>query len=303
MAKILVTGATGFIGRRVVSELLEKGWHVLPVSLSGRGGLSLDLKNTEAVRCFLKRECPDHLIHLAWNVNAGYMESIENLEWVTASLELLKAFVENGGQRAIFAGSCIEYDWKYGFLSEDLTPLGSDSLYAVSKSALYKMTLAYAEQVGVSVAWGRIFFLYGEGEKRERLVPSLIDAFLKGDRPNLKFPHLRRDYLHADDVAAAFVALLSSACTGAINIASGEAVRLGDIGRKIASLLGRQAPDWGEQRDTKVPTACPLVLGDVRKLTDIVGFKPLVSWNEGLSHMIEAQSGGTLRVSEDERNV
>ena len=56
MAKVLVTGATGFIGRRVVSGLLEKGWHVLPVSLSGRGGLSLDLKNTEAVRCFLKRE-------------------------------------------------------------------------------------------------------------------------------------------------------------------------------------------------------------------------------------------------------
>ena len=148
MAKVLVTGASGFIGCRVVSGLLEKGWHVLPVSLSGRGGLSLDLKNTEAVRRFLKRECPDHLIHLAWNVNAGYMESIENLEWVTASLELLKAFAENGGQRAVLAGSCIEYDWKYGFLSEDLTPLGSDSLYVVSKSALYKMALAYAEQVG-----------------------------------------------------------------------------------------------------------------------------------------------------------
>lgn len=286
MTKVLVTGATGFIGLRVVSRLLEEGAHVLPVSLSGRGGVSLDLKNTEAVKCFLKRECPDHLIHLAWNVNAGYMESVENLEWVTASLELLKAFAKNGGQRAVFAGSCIEYDWKYGYLSEDLTPLGSDSLYAVSKSALYKMALAYSRRMNLSFVWGRIFFLYGDGEKRERLVPSLIDAFLKGDRPNLKYPHLRRDYLHVDDVAAALVALLSSACTGAINIASGEAVCLGDIGRKIASLMGCQAPDWGEQHDMRVPP-CPLVLGDVRKLTEIVGFRPLVSWEDGLLTMIE----------------
>lgn len=286
MTKVLVTGATGFIGRRVVSRLREEGAYVLPISLSGRGGVSLDLKNAEAVKCFLERECPDHLIHLAWNVNAGYMESLENLEWVTASLELLKAFAKNGGQRAVFAGSCIEYDWKYGFLSEDLTPLGSDSLYAVSKSALYKMALAYAMRVNLSFAWGRIFFLYGDGEKRERLVPSLIDAFLKGDKPNLKYPHLRRDYLHVDDVAAALVALLSSACTGAINIASGEAVRLGDIGRKIAFLMGCPAPDWGEQHDTGTPPS-PLVLGDVRKLAEIVGFRPLVSWEDGLLTMIE----------------
>ena len=65
-----------------------------------------------------------------------------------------------------------------------------------------------------------------------------------------------------------------------------------DIGRKIASLLGCQAPDWGEQRDTGAPTSCPLVLGDVRKLTEVVGFKPLVSWDNGLSHMIEAQRVG-----------
>jgi len=286
VAKVLVTGASGFIGCRVVSGLLEKGWHVLPVSLSGRGGLSLDLKNTEAVRRFLKRECPDHLIHLAWNVNAGYMESIENLEWVTASLELLKAFAENGGQRAIFAGSCIEYDWRYGFMSEELTPLAQGSLYGIAKNALHDVAAAYAARQGVSFAWGRVFFLYGDGEKRERLVPSLIDAFLHGRTPELRCPDVRRDYLHVDDVAAAFVAILKGQFEGAVNIASGEAISLGAIGRKIAGILRCAPPEWQSKTEQQAPS---LVLGDTRRLNDIIRFKPTTTWDVGLTAMIEKE--------------
>lgn len=286
MNKVLVTGATGFIGRRVVSRLRKEGWDVLAVSRNGEGGVSLDLKDTEFVRFFLKKERPDHLMHLAWNVNANSMESLENLEWVIASLELLKAFAENGGKKAVFAGSCAEYDWRYGFLSEDLTPLASGSFYGVSKSALGKLALAYAQQSHLDFAWGRIFFLYGVGEKRDRLVPSLISSFLKGEIPDLRNPHIRRDYLYVDDVAAALLALLSSSFNGSVNIASGEAIRLADIGCKIARLLGREVPPcWGSEMIGE--ELYPLVLGDVRRLNEIIGFKPAVTWDKGLRDTIE----------------
>ena len=286
MAKVLVTGATGFIGRHVVPKLTDEGWDVLIVSRGGSGQVALDLEDKEAISRFIASTRPDYLLHLAWDVTLGYMENPGNLDWVANSLELLKAFSENGGKRAVFAGSCVEYDWRYGFMSEELTPLAQSSLYGIAKNALHNVAAAYAARKGVSFAWGRVFFLYGDGEKKERLVPSLIDAFLRGRIPDLRYPDARRDYLHVDDVAAAFVALLKGQFEGAVNIASGEAISLGTIGRKIASILRLAPPEWQGKAEQQVPS---LILGDTRRLNDIIQFKPTVTWDAGLTAMIEKE--------------
>lgn len=287
MAKVLVTGATGFIGRHVVPKLVDEGWDVLAVSRGGSGQTALDLKDKEAIGHLIASTRPDYLLHLAWDVTLGYMDNPNNLDWVASSLELLKAFSENGGKRAVFAGSCVEYDWRYGFMSEELTPLAQQgSLYGIAKNALHDVAAAYAACQGVSFAWGRVFFLYGDGEKRERLVPSLIDAFLHGQIPELRCPDARRDYLHVDDVAAAFVAILQGQFEGAVNIASGEAISLGAIGRKIAEILRCVPPKWQSKTEQQVPS---LVLGDTRRLNDIIRFKPTITWDVGLTAMIEKE--------------
>lgn len=112
MAKILVTGATGLIGQYAVPQLTKAGHEVLAVSRSGKGpaGVSLNLHDTEAVSSFLKSSRPEYLLHLAWNVDPGYMTAPDNLDWVASSLHLLKIFAAEGGKRAVFTGSCIEYD-------------------------------------------------------------------------------------------------------------------------------------------------------------------------------------------------
>ena len=286
MAKILVTGATGLIGSYAVPQLVKAGHEVLAVSRSGKGqgGVSLNLHDTEAVSSFLKVQRPEYLLHLAWNVEPGYMTAPDNLDWAASSLNLLKSFAANGGRRAVFTGSCIEYDWRYGFMSEDVTPLKSDSLYGTAKAALYSLASSWAGHTGLSFAWGRVFFLYGRGEKPERLVPYIVNSLKRGEKPAMKFPYIARDYMHASDVAGGLNALMFSGFNGAVNIASGETVRLCEIAEKAARLIGCSVPEY-EHND--IGDMAPVVLGDSRRLNNVVGFMPRITWDEGLKDLLQ----------------
>ena len=285
MAKILVTGATGLIGQYAVPQLVNAGHEVLGVSRSGNGssGVALDLFDSEAVSAFIRAERPEYLLHLAWNVAPGYMTDPNNFDWAASSLHLLKTFAENGGKRAAFTGTCIEYDWDYGFLREDFTPLKSDSIYGTAKASLYKLASAWAERTGFSFGWGRVFFLYGKGERQERIVPFIVDALKKGEKPAMKFPYISRDYMHAADVAGGLTALMFSGFNGAVNIASGQAVKLCDIAKKAAKLIGCPVPEYEYTGGYDI---APLVLGDSRRLNDIIGFRPSITWEDGLKELL-----------------
>ena len=287
MSKILVTGADGFIGSYFVKEL-DKELELLQPSIN-----ELNLYDVQSVKNFIESERPEYLMHFAWNVNAGYQESSENFDLVLASLNLLKYFAENGGQRAVFAGSCMEYDWSYGFLREDFTPLRPDTFYGKCKALLYQLASEYARKVNLSFACGRIFFLYGLGEKSGRLMPYLINCCKQNRTPDLKFPFLKRDYMHVKDVAAAFYAILKSDYNGAVNIASGEAVALCDIANKIAVLTGHEVLNYNDydkyldNLNNLDNAPAPLVMGDNNILSNIIKFRPKVSWDDGLGGMIK----------------
>lgn len=285
LAKILVTGATGLIGQYAVPQLVKAGHEVFGVSRSGKGdcGVALDLFDSDSVSAFIRVERPEYLLHLAWNVAPGYMTDPNNLDWTAASLHLLKTFADNGGKRAVFTGSCIEYDWSYGFMREDFTPLKSDYIYGTAKTSLYQLASAWAERTGFSFGWGRVFFLYGKGERPERIVPFIIDALKKGEKPAMKFPHISRDYMHAADVAGGLAALTLHDFCGAVNIASGQAIRLCDIAKKAAEVIGCPVPEYEYAPNNEI---APLVLGDSRRLNDIIGFRPRITWEEGLKELL-----------------
>ena len=284
-SKVIVTGATGLIGQYAVSQLIDAGHEVLAVSRSGGGpcGVSLNLHDAEAVKSFVAKERADYLLHLAWYVSQGYMTTLENLDWVMSSLNLLKVFAENGGKRAVFTGSCIEYDWSYGFMQEDFTPLKSDSLYGTAKASLYNLASSWSKHAGFSFAWGRVFFLYGKGEKPERIVPYVVECLKRGEKPAMKFPYISRDYMHASDVAGGMKALLFSDYCGAVNMASGKATMLCEIAEEAAKVIGCPVPEY-EHND--IGSMAPVVLGDSRRLNDIVGYRPRVSWEEGLRGLL-----------------
>jgi nucleoside-diphosphate-sugar epimerase len=295
MKRVLLTGASGFIGQHCLPSLVDRGYEIHAVrsqaapSATSQGVTwhTADLLQREQVFELVAEVQPTHLLHLAWYAVPGkYWTSTENLRWVQASLDLFQAFNAAGGRRIVVAGSCAEYDWGSNKIcSEAKTPLKPATLYGASKVALRLMLEAYAAQMNLSAAWGRIFFLYGPHEHPGRLVASVIRSLLKDEPARCSHAQQVRDLLYVLDVAEAFVALLDSEVTGAVNIASGQAVVLQDVIYKIADKLDRRdLIRLGAIASTGNDPA--QLIAETQRLNEEVGWKPRRSLDEGLEETI-----------------
>lgn len=293
MKRVLITGAGGFIGRHCLPLLTAKGYEVHAVYSTGAtvdvGGVrwhEANLLESSVVSQLMATVRPTHLLHLAWFATPGkFWSSLINVRWVQASLDLLQAFVINGGERVVMAGSCAEYDWKYGHCVEGQTPLVPSTLYGASKHALQCVLDAFAEEVKISAAWGRIFFLYGPHEHPDKLIAYVIKSLLRGEQAFCSRGEQVRDFLYVKDVADAFVALLESAVSGPVNIASGEAVTLKEIILKVAELLeGRDLVQFGSlPMQANEPKS---LVADVRRLHEDVGWSRRWGLSEGLGETV-----------------
>jgi nucleoside-diphosphate-sugar epimerase len=290
VSRILLTGATGFIGRHVLGRLTGDVHAVTtrpPPAGEGVTWHRADLLSGAEIVAAVR---PEVLVHLAWYVEPGrYWTAPENIRWVEASLALLRAFAAAGGRRAVIAGTSAEYDWRAPGerCQEETTPLKPATLYGAAKHALHTAAARYAEQAGFELAWGRIFFVYGPGEPDGRLVPSVGRALLAG-RP---VPTTRgdqvRDFMYVEDAAAAFAALAGGGATGALNIASGDPVRVRDVVEAIARQTGR--PDL--LRPGALPERegdPPRLVADVTRLRQEVGIAPRTALREGLARTLES---------------
>jgi nucleoside-diphosphate-sugar epimerase len=230
---------------------------------------------------------PTHLLHLAWYVEPGlFWSSSQNLQWVGASIELVRAFFAGTGKRAVLAGTCAEYDWAFGRCSEVATPLAPNTLYGACKHAVQVAVDAYARERSLSIAWGRIFFLYGPHEPAERLVPSVIRAVLGGESARCSHGQQVRDFLHIADAGSAFVATLDSEVDGAVNLASGTPVTIEHLVRSIAAQSGRE--DLLDLGALPARLGDPMVLtADVDRLFNEVGWRPAYTLDRGIKATLD----------------
>lgn len=294
MKKVLLTGATGFIGRHCLPLLMAQGYevHAVDTKAAGRNHSGLqwhkaDLLDPIQVHMLMEKVQPTYLLHFAWYAVPGkYWTSPENERWVQASQTLLQTFVEHGGRRVVAAGTCAEYDWEQGRCSESTTPLTPVTLYGSCKNTLRESLEAFSRESGLSNAWGRIFFVYGTGEHPNRLVSSVICSLLKGESIPCSSGHQKRDFLFVEDVASAFVTLLGSDVKGAVNIGSGVAVSVREIIEAISKRIG--SSDLIRYGELSVPpNDPPLLVADVRRLREEVCWVSRYSLRQGLEKTIE----------------
>lgn len=290
MKKVVITGGTGFIGINVTNEMLRRGYQVHQMVYGGRPVAQenvvyhdMNLMDAASVDRFFDKNPIDSLIHLAWYVGPKCHVSNLNMDWVIATLHLLKSFAEHGGRRFLGAGTVSEYEYKYGYLREDETPTNPGTLYGNGKNAVYNTARVYCAQNGIDFKWPRIFNLYGPNEKPARLMPSVINSCLRGEDVRVSDCLKFQDYLHVEDTARGIASVFDSDLQGAVNICSGRPVQLREIVEKIARFTDfRGQILWGA-----IPAAFgdDLVVGQNEKLKS-TGWTPKYSLDTGLQQTI-----------------
>jgi nucleoside-diphosphate-sugar epimerase len=290
MSRVLLTGARGFIGAHTLLPLLAAGYEVHAVT-SAEPPLDTpaqvrwhraDLLAAGAAASLVEEVKPSHLLHLAWYTEPGaFWTGPQNLDWLVGSVGLLRAFGEAGGQRAVMAGTCAEYAWqRETHCLEDATPTHPATLYGAAKHSLHVVAQAWAQQVGLSLAWGRIFHLYGPREPHGRLVSDVACALLRGEAARCTHGKQVRDFLYAPELGDAFAALLASEVSGPLNMASGVPVRVAEVIAAIALASGR--PELVRMGALPADPAEPERLtADVRRLREEVGWAPSLDLRQG----------------------
>mgnify|MGYP000876517822 FL=1 len=289
--RVLVTGASGFIGRAILPLLSAFGCEIHAVCQTKSLAVPdvtwhrTDLLLTEQRRELLVQVRPTHIIHTAWITTPEiYWTSPLNELWKAATLDLLSLGEKVGAERFIGVGSCAEYDWSAGVMDEHTTPLTAATPYGQAKAACGMAVIHHAG--AMSTAWGRLFHLYGPYEHPRRLVPSVIRSLLAGKRAQCTHGEQIRDFLHVSDVAASLAALMFSDYTGPVNIGSGKRVVIKQIITMIARELDRE--DLIDLGSIPAPrNDPPLLAPNVDRVTRSIGWKPAHSLEQGIQKTVE----------------
>jgi nucleoside-diphosphate-sugar epimerase len=292
--RVLVTGASGFVGRHTLPALTRLGCAVIASArhpgppAPGVEWIAADLFAPGEAERVGREARADALLHLAWTAEPGKLwTDPANLDWVEATLRLVRSAAEAGTRRLCVSGTCFEYDWpEDGACIERVTPLRGHTLYDVCKDSCRRILEVYATQTGLSFAWARIFYLYGAGEHSARLISGIAQALLAGEPAQTTRGLAVRDFMDVRDAAAALACLLLSEVTGPVNIATGEGVSIAEIAKTLARIALR--PDLsrpGALPDQ--PNDPPRIVADVTRLRKEVGVQAPRPLEQGLAETLD----------------
>ncbi len=252
MKKVLVTGATGFIGNCVIIELLKHEVEVIATSSNKEKAetqiwfdnvkyIPFDFAQFDSItNYFLYFEQPDIVIHLAWEGLPNY-KSFFHIE---TNLPRHKALLENliryGVKDITITGTCLEYGMQEGCLSEDMQTFPSNP-YAIAKDELRKYLEQLQQQFSFSFKWVRLFYMYGEGQNPNSLLSQLDRALQNGDAVfNMSGGEQTRDYLPVSTVAENIAKIaLQKNVEDIINCCSGIPVSVKEFVEQHLKTVGK----------------------------------------------------------------
>jgi len=291
--RVLVTGASGFIGAPAAAALASRGAEVHAIVIEPDGVVPgaqshvVDLFDEAAVGIVLDRIRPEYLLHLAWYVEHGrFWTAPQNLAWAARTGTLVRQFATAGGRRVVGVGTCAEYGKAEGTCSESATPIAPTTIYGQAKAAAWFLMQATAGVAGIESAWVRVFHLFGPGEARARMVPSIVLPLLAGAPAACRSGAHVRDLIDVADLGDALAAITLSTTTGAINVGSGTSVQLGDVARRLAVLCGREDLLTVEEGGASLGDPRVLV-PDLDRLQREVGWRSPVPLDARLAEVVD----------------
>lgn len=266
---VLLTGATGFVGRQVLYEVARQNCRV---RLVVREGKQVQITRSAAIEKVIASPdmwsesiawwagvCRgvDTVIHVAWYTEPGqYLHSPKNRECLTGTLRLSQGAIEAKVRRFVGIGTCFEYDLSVGHLTVE-TPLRPATPYAAAKAAAFEAISQSLPEAGIEFTWCRLFYLFGEGEDERRLVPFLRRKFKAGEPAELTSGKQIRDYLDVRDAGRMIADVALGAVQGPINICSGLPITIRQLAERVADEYGRRdLLRFGARPDNPVDPPC-----------------------------------------------
>ena len=239
MQKVLVTGATGFIGNYVVEELLQRNYTVITSSASEAGArqkswfakttyIPLDLESLNTAENYFDFfGKPDVLIHLTWEGLPNYKDSFHIEKNLPRHKVFLENIISNGLQNVNITGTCFEYGMQEGKLKEDMLSL-PDNPYAIAKNNLRVYIENLKSRYFFTCKWIRLFYMFGKGQSAKSLLSQLQQALNnKEEIFNMSGGEQTRDFLPVEKVAKYIVDIaVQTGVTGIINCCSGIPVAI-----------------------------------------------------------------------------
>jgi nucleoside-diphosphate-sugar epimerase len=289
--RVVVTGATGFLGRVLCQKLLESGHDLLGLSRTGKPGNSSYSKTITYVPYSMGERLPkdvidfspEVLIHLAWSGIPDFSEQkcVENVE---SQVRFLKETEKLSKLKKIIgAGTCREYGAKQGACLEG-ERFSPDSYFSWAKQSLGDYFALGCRQREICFVWFRIYYVYGPGQRAESLIPMLIKAFKANRLPEINNPVAVNDYIYVDDVISAFIkAAEDDKCHGIFNLGSGKTTSI----VKIAGLVERSIRNTEKFSSELVKKASKGKSGlgmwaDISLSERQLGWSPIISLAEGI---------------------
>lgn len=293
--RVLLTGATGFIGSHVARRFLAEGhtvaaivrrqssrWRLHDIE-SGLNFIPGDINHIDDWQGQIDQIGADACLHLAWDSTNGW-SAPNAVDSAADSLRFVRAVLESGCKRLVVAGSSFEYEAMDAPLTED-SPVRPQDLYGAAKHAVHLVAAQLARMNGASLAWLRIFNTYGPYDDERRLVPSIVRTLLRDECLATTAGAQIRDYTHVEDVASAIVKVAKSSYEGPVNIASGVAVSVRDVAVTTARLLGKA--DKLQLGVLPYPPGEPMMnRADVRRLKQDIGWVPRYDLESGLAQAV-----------------
>lgn len=298
MNKAIVTGATGFIGKFLVRELVKQNVEV--VAVVRKGTKNLNMINTlpvKIVECDIVEyyKLPDIIadrdvdvvFHIAWQGVSDMDARNEAIQMqnLQSTLDLIDAMHTMKIGCFIGCGSMHEAE-SLVEMSEDKVISNLGYMYKATKTAAHWMGKAKCGNYGIRFFWPLIN-TYGEEERSARLVNTVIRKVLHGESPDLSAGNQYYDFVHVSDVARALILIADKGVDGTnYTIGSGDARPLKEflqiVGQVANDLHGGAPVELGFGKITSNVISLPLSTFDVTKLYEDTGFKPLVSFKEGI---------------------
>lgn len=295
MKKLVITGATSFIGQAIIQAASE----FQIIAVVRRGSKKADrirlLENVEVVERNMDEYSglgeitgpADCYIHLAWNGTRGadrMNEALQRSNFIYG-MQAIESMISTGCKRVITAGSQAEYGNVNGLITEE-TKCVPNTMYGQYKLRLYEEVSKLCTQKKVSYKEPRIFSIYGPGDYENTLIMSLLRKLSSNEPCDLTAGTQKWDYLHISDAAKAIVTLCTADCPdGAYNLASGDVRTLREYIEELRRILkSNSVMNFGA-----VPypeTGAVSIEPCVSKLQALTGWHAEKSFQDGICEMV-----------------